>query len=249
MAKTSASAAILEAADWCKDYRRRYYNEDPTPGNNASVQARENGMAASQGSREIRQDKGDLGTENSNDDDKGSAPFRRRPRKCSADPHPRSPPKIGGSEDDWMLSNDEVPVGELRRRVGEKRQAHTRGPPKNREGSAKSSKRRKGISVGPRAVETPAQGVSRNPSTNKEGKRAEVIDKGGEGDARAAEAPFPPPPPAADTVILCKGEREATPANLFNLKRSNIRLGLTTYACSISDWSQKKSKREITKIY
>jgi hypothetical protein len=52
------------------------------------------------------------------------------------------------------------------------------------------------------------------------------------------EAPFPPPPPAADTVILCKGKREATPGDLFNLKRSNIRLGLTTYACSIVDWSQ-----------
>ena len=50
-------------------------------------------------------------------------------------------------------------------------------------------------------------------------------------------------------MILCKGKREATPADLFNLKRSNIRLGLTTYACSIVDWSQKKSKRKITKIY
>ncbi len=75
------------------------------------------------------------------------------------------------------------------------------------------------ISVGPTAVESPAQGV------------AGEIDKGGEGDARAAEAPFPPPPPAADTVILCKGKREATPADLFNLKKSN-------------HWSQKKSKRE-----
>jgi hypothetical protein len=88
MAKTSASAAILEAADWCKDYRQRYHNEDPTPGNNASVQARENGVAASQGSRKIRQDKGDLGTKNSDNDDQGSAPFRPRPCKCSADPLP-----------------------------------------------------------------------------------------------------------------------------------------------------------------
>ena len=84
MAKTSASAAILEAADWCKDYRQRYHNKDPTPGNNASVQARENGVAASQGSREIRQDKGDLGTENSDDNDQGPASFHCRLRKCSA---------------------------------------------------------------------------------------------------------------------------------------------------------------------
>jgi hypothetical protein len=132
-----------------------------------------------------------------------------------------------------MLSNNEVPVGKLRQRVGRKRQAHTHGSPKNRRRSAKSSKRRKGISVGPTAVESPAQGVSRTPSTDKEGERAEEIDKGGEGDACTAEAPFPPPPPAADTVILCKGEQEATPADLFNLKRSNIRLGLTTYVCSM----------------
>jgi hypothetical protein len=113
MAKTSASAANLEAADWCKDYHRRYHNKDPTPGNNASVQARENGVAASQGSLEIRHDKGDLGTKNSNNDDQGSAPFHCRPHKCSADPLPRSPPTIGGSEDDWMLSDNKVPIGKL----------------------------------------------------------------------------------------------------------------------------------------
>ena len=45
-------------------------------------------MAASQGSRKIGQDKGDLGTENSDDDNEGSAPFRRHPRKCSAHPRP-----------------------------------------------------------------------------------------------------------------------------------------------------------------
>jgi hypothetical protein len=121
MAKTSASAAILEAIDWCKNYRRRYHNEDPTPGNNAATQARENGVAASQGSRKIRQDKGVLGAENSDNDNQGSAPFRRCSRKCSAVPPPRSPPTIGGSEDDWMLSDDAVPVGKLRQRVGRKR--------------------------------------------------------------------------------------------------------------------------------
>ena len=142
MAKTSASAAILEAADWCKDYRRRYHNEDLTPGNNASMQARENGVAASQVLHKIRQDKGDLGTKNSVDNDQGLAPSRRCPRKYSADPLPLSPPTIGGSEDDWMLSNNEVLIGKLCQRVGEKHRpdipAHTRGSPKNRKGSAKS---------------------------------------------------------------------------------------------------------------
>ena len=155
-----------------------------------------------------------------------------------------------------MRSNDEVPVGKLRRRVGTKHRpdipAHTRGSPKRRKGSActrESSKRRKGISVGPTALEPPAQGVSLTSSTDKEVKRAEEINKGREGDGRATEAAFSPPPPAADTVILCKGKQEATPLDLFNLKRSNIWLGPTTYACSIMGWSQKKSKREITKIY
>ena len=66
-----------------------------------------------------------------------------------------------------MLSDNEVLVSELRRRVGKKRRAHTRKPPKNRKGSAKFSKRRKVISVGPTAVESPVQGV------------AEEINKGG----------------------------------------------------------------------
>ena len=155
-----------------------------------------------------------------------------------------------------MRSNNKVPDGELRRRVG---MAHhpdiptrTRGSSKRRKGSAgarESSRRRKGISVGPTALEPPAQGVSLTPPTDKEVVRAEEINKGREGDGGATEAAFLPPPPAADTVILCKGKREATPLDLFNLMRSNIWLGPTTYGCSIMGWFQKKSKREITKIY
>ncbi len=136
-----------------------------------------------------------------------------------------------------------MPDGELRRRVGKKHcpdiPARTRGSLKRRKGSAESSKRRKGISVGPKALEPPAQGVSLTPSTDKEVERAEEINKGREGDGRTTEAAFSPRPPAADTVILCKGKQEATPLDLFNLKRSNIRLGLTIYACSIAGWSRR----------
>ena len=156
MAKPSTIADIHSANAWSKGYYRRYQNKDPTPGNNSPAQARGNGVAASQGSRKIGQEKGDLGTENSDDDNEGPAPLRRRLRKCSADQRPRSLPTNGSSEEDSVLSNDEVPVGELCLRVGKKRREHTRGPPKNRNGSADSSKRRKMISVGPTAVESPA---------------------------------------------------------------------------------------------
>ena len=56
MTRTSTHTAILAAAGWANDYRQRYHNEDFTPGNNESEQARENGVAASRVTREIRQD-------------------------------------------------------------------------------------------------------------------------------------------------------------------------------------------------
>ena len=125
---------------------------------------RVNGVAASQVTREIRQDKGDRRTEDSDDNDPGPVPPLLRLREYSADLHPLSLPTIGGSEEDWTRSDNEVPDGELRRRVGTKHRpdipAHTCGPPKRRKGSTctrESSKRREGISVGPTALEPPAQ--------------------------------------------------------------------------------------------
>ena len=134
MTWTSTRAAILAVAGWANDYRRRYHNEDFTLGNNESEQARENGVAASRVTHEIRQDKGDRRTKDSDNDDPGPVPPLRRLRKYSADLHSLSPPTIGGSEEDWMRSNDEVPDGKPRRRVGKKhcpefQHAHA-GPPR-----------------------------------------------------------------------------------------------------------------------
>ena len=52
-----------------------------------------------------------------------------------------------------------------------------------------------------------------------------------------------------DSVFMCKEKRYATPSDLFDLSKRNIRVGTTTYACSYVAYSQERSKREIKKVY
>jgi hypothetical protein len=53
----------------------------------------------------------------------------------------------------------------------------------------------------------------------------------------------------ADTVFLCNGNCAATPSDLFDTVKRNIRLGSTTYTCSYVTVSKGKPTRKITKVY
>ena len=65
-----------------------------------------------------------------------------------------------------------------------------------------------------------------------------------------SSAPAAPPfPMQADKVYLCNGNRIATPADLFDMKKRNIRVGTTTYTCSYVTVAKGKQIRQITKVY
>ena len=68
------------------------------------------------------------------------------------------------------------------------------------------------------------------------------------GDSTKAVTAVPSPDPV-DTVYLCKGNRVATPADLFDMKKRNIRVGSTTYTCSFVTVTKGKPIREITKVF
>ena len=91
------------------------------------------------------------------------------------------------------------------------------------------------------ASEPPIQVLGITTDTEDEG------DK--EGDGTTAVATDSSSLTPADTVFLCNGKRAATPSDLFDTVKRNIRLGSTTYTCSYVTVSKGKPTREITKVY
>ena len=155
----------------------------------------------------------------------------------STDHPPHSQPTNGGSEEDWARSDDDASDSEPRRRLCKKPKHHLDMPARAR----RSSKRRKGNSAGPTASEPPIQVQGITTDTKVES------DKEGDGCTAAATDPSSPTP--ADTVFLCNGDHAATPSDLFDMVKRNIRLGSTTYTCSYVTVSKGKPTREILKVY
>ena len=151
------------------------------------------------------------------EDDSGPVlPFRWLHQQ-STDYPPLLQPTIGGFEEDWALSENDASDRERQRRLCRKRNLHvdilarTRG----------STKRRKGNLAGHTSSEPPIQVLGITTDTKVEG------DKEGDGTTMVAtdSSSFTP----ADMVFLCNGNRAATPPDLFNTVKRNIRLGSTTY--------------------
>ena len=175
--------------------------------------------------------------EDGSDDNSGPVlPFRHL-HKHSTDHPPHSQPTNGGSEEDWARSDDDASDSEPCQRLC-KKPKHRLDIPARARGS---SKRRKGNSAGPTASEPPTQVLGTTTDTEVEG------DKEEDGCTAAATAPSSSTP--ADTVFLCNGDRAATPSELFDMVKRNIRLGSTTYTCSYATVSKGKPTREITKVY
>ena len=173
--------------------------------------------------------------EDGSNDDSGPVLPLFRLHKHSTDHPPHSQPTIGGSEEDWARSDEDVSDSEPRRKLGKK---HRLDMPAR---ARVSTKRRKGKSAGPTASEPPIQVLGITTDTKVEG------DKEGDGCTAAATGPSSPTP--ADTVFLCNGDRAATPSDLFDTVKRNIRLGSTTYTCSYVTVSKGKPTREISKVY
>ena len=175
--------------------------------------------------------------EDGSDDDSGPVfPFRRL-HQHSTDHPPLSQPTISEFEEDWALSDDDASDSERRQRLCRKRKlrldmlARTRG----------YLKRRKGNLAGHTASEPLLQVLGITTDNKVEG------DK--EGDCTTAVATDSSSLTPADTVFLCNGNRAATPSDLFDTVKRNIRLGSTTYTCSYVTVSKGKPTREITKVY
>ena len=175
--------------------------------------------------------------EDGSEDDSGPVLSFRRLHQHSTEYPPLLQPTIGGFEEDWAHSDDDASNRERQRRLCRTRKlrldilAHSRGPTKGRKGNL----------AGHTASEPPIQVLGITTDTEDEG------DK--EGDGTTAVATDSSSLTPADTVFLCNGKRAATPSDLFDTVKRNIRLGSTTYTCSYVTVSKGKPTREITKVY
>ena len=175
--------------------------------------------------------------EDGSEDDSGPVlPFRRLHQHSTEYP-PLSQPTIGGFEEDWAHSDDDASDRERQRRLCRKRKlrleilARSRG----------STKRRKGNLAGHTASNPPIQVLGITTDTKDEDDK----EVGGTTAVATDSSSLTP----VNTVFLCNGNRAATPSDLFDKVKRNIRVGTTTYTCSYVTVSNGKPTREIKKVY
>jgi hypothetical protein len=145
--------------------------------------------------------------EDGSNDDSGPVLPLFRLHKHSTDHPPHSQPTIGGSEEDWARSDEDVSDSEPRRKLGKK---HRLDMPAR---ARVSTKRRKGKSAGPTASEPPTQVLRPTSPTDEESEWVEeinttcILEDGSDDNSvpvlplcRLARAPTDHPPHSQPTI-------------------------------------------------